>query len=85
MIFFLEGGGIFSIFFVRYFRKTTRQIKMKLTKKEALVEAPDFLFSFVPAQPFKDRGGGKGWKKGQFITNSLNFAPIEETGHEKSS
>ena len=61
MIFFLGGGGIFPIFFfVRYFRKTTRQIKMKLTKKEALVEAPDFLFSFVPAQPFKDRGGGKG-------------------------
>lgn len=40
--------------------KTTRQILMKLTKKEALVEAPDFLFSFVPAQPFKIRGGGGG-------------------------
>jgi hypothetical protein len=31
--------------------KNTREIKMKLTKKEALVEAPDFFFPLVPAQP----------------------------------
>jgi hypothetical protein len=33
------------------FAKNTRQIKMKLTKKEALVEAPDFFFPLVPSQP----------------------------------
>jgi hypothetical protein len=53
---------------------------MKLTKKEALVEAPDFFFPLVPAQPLMIEVEMKD-EKGFFIflTKEGNGAKLQRT------